>query len=97
MKTTIASAALVVCGLAVISTVALPSYDLLAMKNSTQRCEDVLKTTETTTASQQCTAPAEKISWQSWLTGESRSTQFHFFDLVELLFGDQQSSYDKKL
>jgi hypothetical protein len=24
-------------------------------------------------------------SWSNWLTGKSRSTQFHFIDLVELL------------
>lgn len=32
----------------------------------------------------QCAQVAEP-SWSSWLTGKSRSTQFHFIDLVELL------------
>lgn len=32
----------------------------------------------------QCAQVAEP-SWTSWLTGKSRSTQFHFIDLVELL------------
>jgi len=27
----------------------------------------------------------EQPSWRSWVTGKSRSTQFHFIDLVELL------------
>lgn len=31
-----------------------------------------------------CVKVAEP-SWSSWLTGKSRSTQFHFIDLVELL------------
>lgn len=30
-----------------------------------------------------------RITWRTWLQGKSRSTQFHFLDLVELLFGDR--------
>ncbi len=37
-----------------------------------------------TLAMPQCTL-AEQQSWFSWIRGESRSTQFHFVDLLELL------------
>ena len=37
-----------------------------------------------TPAVAQCMA-GEQQSWFSWIRGESRSTQFHFVDLLELL------------
>ncbi|GAB2920411.1 hypothetical protein [Rheinheimera gaetbuli] len=37
-----------------------------------------------TQATAQC-IPGEQQSWFSWIRGESRSTQFHFVDLLELL------------
>ncbi len=33
---------------------------------------------------QQC-QPAPQQSWLAWFSGQSRSTQFHFIDLLELL------------
>ncbi len=36
------------------------------------------------TAQQQCMATQQQ-SWFSWFQGNSRSTQFHFVDLLELL------------
>jgi hypothetical protein len=32
----------------------------------------------------QC-SPAPQQSWLAWFSGQSRSTQFHFIDLLELL------------
>ena len=32
-----------------------------------------------------CQARAANQSWLSWLTGKSRSSQFHYLDLLELL------------
>lgn len=39
---------------------------------------------ENATAQQQCLATQQQ-SWFSWFQGNSRSTQFHFVDLLELL------------
>lgn len=43
------------------------------------------------------------VTWRDWLQGKSRSTQFHFLDLVELMFGErvqesakQQATSEKK-
>ncbi len=35
------------------------------------------------------------VTWRTWLQGKSRSTQFHFLDLVELMFGDRVSDSGK--
>ncbi|WP_246029041.1 hypothetical protein [Parashewanella tropica] len=32
-----------------------------------------------------CSSQAKQVNWGSWLTGDSDSNQFHFFDLFELL------------
>ncbi|WP_207234068.1 MULTISPECIES: hypothetical protein [Shewanella] len=36
-----------------------------------------------------CASEVTDLSWGSWLTGNSRSTQFHFIDLIELLHGHE--------
>jgi len=33
---------------------------------------------------------AKDVSWGSWLVGDSRSTQFHYLDLLELLFRNDE-------
>ena len=38
------------------------------------------------------TSPSTDVSWTAWLTGDSRSNQFHYLDLLELLFRDDQST-----
>ncbi|WP_394129273.1 hypothetical protein [Shewanella maritima] len=35
--------------------------------------------------SNRCATQGDDVSWGKWLTGNSRSTQFHFIDLLELL------------
>lgn len=32
------------------------------------------------------------VSWKAWLLGDRRSNQFHYLDLLELLFRDEQNS-----
>lgn len=63
---------------------------------SEEACKKLLNNSEQPAAVQQCVnADAGKdLSWSSWFRGGSRSTQFHFLDLFELLFGgnEQQSS-----
>ncbi len=34
---------------------------------------------------------SKDVSWRSWLVGDSRSTQFHYLDLLELLFRNDES------
>lgn len=36
------------------------------------------------------------VTWRAWFQGNSRSTQFHFLDLVELMFGDTVKDTAKK-
>jgi len=42
-----------------------------------------------------CATQARDLTWGSWLTGSSRSGQFHFVDLLELLNGHQDKPMDK--
>lgn len=43
-----------------------------------------------------CNHNHREPSWSSWLTGQSRSTQFHYLDLVELLFGKQAEQHTQQ-
>lgn len=38
-----------------------------------------------------CATQSDNVSWGSWVTGNSRSSQFHFLDLLELLHGSEKS------
>lgn len=38
-----------------------------------------------------CAKVEEDSSWFSWLTGDSRSAQFHYLDLLELLTSSEES------
>lgn len=41
-----------------------------------------------------CAAQAKDLSWATWVTGKSRSNQFHFVDLFELLHGHKERPID---
>ncbi|QLE83912.1 MULTISPECIES: hypothetical protein [Shewanella] len=41
-----------------------------------------------------CADQSHNVSWKNWFTGKSRSGQFHFVDLLELLHGHQDSPMD---
>lgn len=66
--------------------------------NAQCRCADVnerqiVSNNEQTPAS--CSKEASKnVSWGSWLVGDSRSTQFHYLDLLELLFRNDEPGAD---
>lgn len=66
--------------------------------NITQQCTRVIQHAETPSTPELCEAPLDHVTWRSWLTGQSRSTQFHFMDLFELLFSDslQQNNQSEK-
>lgn len=44
--------------------------------------------------SNRCAQQTDNVSWSNWLTGKSRSSQFHFVDLLELLHGHQDRPID---
>jgi hypothetical protein len=50
-------------------------------------CQQLLSKTEQATLAAQCQSSAEEVTWLNWLTGDSYSMQFHFFDLIELISG----------
>ena len=41
-----------------------------------------------------CANQAQPLSWTTWLTGKNRSSQFHFVDLLELLYGHKDKPID---
>lgn len=41
-----------------------------------------------------CASLDTDVSWKNWLTGNSRSSQFHFLDLLELLHGHKSQPTD---
>ncbi|WP_139326897.1 hypothetical protein [Shewanella sp. UCD-KL21] len=38
-----------------------------------------------------CAVDSDNVSWGSWVTGNSRSSQFHFLDLLELLHSNDNN------
>ena len=47
---------------------------------------------QTTTKTDCQKNPSIDVSWTAWLLGDRRSNQFHYLDLLELLFRDEQNS-----
>ncbi|MDX1705349.1 hypothetical protein [Pseudidiomarina sp.] len=76
----------VICGIVLLSTMSNPAPQVEAA-NLTQQCDQLLERAETDQARLVCKTASEEVTWSSWFTG-SRSTQFHYLDLFELLFGD---------
>ncbi|MDA8621830.1 hypothetical protein N9L48_04205 [Psychrosphaera sp.] len=37
-------------------------------------------------------AEVKKVTWWGWLT-DNKTTQFHFFDLIELMYADEPPKY----
>ncbi|WP_076412410.1 hypothetical protein [Shewanella sp. UCD-KL12] len=42
-----------------------------------------------------CARQNEDLSWSNWFTGKSQSNQLHFVDLLELLYGHNDSPLDE--
>jgi len=64
---------------------------------ASEQCQG--NTIHTVTHSTSCHMPMHKTnsSWFSWLAGDSRSAQFHYLDLLELLSSsDEQQSRSLK-
>lgn len=69
-----------------------PASPVTSVSNSTQQCEKLLSSSETQHTAAQCQAPSNQVTWSNWAKGESRSAQFHFIDLFELLFSSSDSA-----
>ncbi|MDV6327640.1 hypothetical protein Q5L94_06210 [Idiomarina sp. Sol25] len=84
--------------LTIITSLALAAFaivspsSLVAQQNATQRCQQLVTEKDQSNTSVECQLAADQVTWFSWLKGDSRSVQFHFFDLIELI----SSSSDTK-
>ncbi len=54
-------------------------------------------TTNTASHAAQCMDSEQETGWFSWLTGDSRSAQFHYLDLLELLTSHEESKQVSRL
>ncbi len=45
----------------------------------------------------QCMNAEHESSWMSWITGDSRSAQFHYLDLLELLTSSDEPKQARSL
>lgn len=54
-------------------------------------CQALMQNSEHVDATSICQAPEQSVTWGAWFSGKSRSTQFHFLDLFELLFSNSDS------
>lgn len=73
------------CGIALLSVMHSAPWQA-ASSNDLQQCQQLQQQQAPQTV---CANLHEEVSWLEWLTGESRSTQFHFLDFFELLFADK--------
>lgn len=65
-----------------------PSADNLAPP-----CQQLIQSNQSPQSVAECLAANDTLTWLEWLSGESRSTQFHFLDFIELVFGDDEHDY----
>lgn len=81
---------LLVLGASVIAALTAATVTLSAP----QQCLDVFNGVQKTT----CPASTSKqpITWRTWVKGQSGSMQFHFLDLVELMFSPQVTEPKQK-
>lgn len=55
----------------------------------------ITETAKLSKPASQCSALlAPEVSWLEWAVGKSSSYQFHFFDLMELLYGRSDSNFN---
>lgn len=69
-----------------------PASSSSTVNNSNQQCEQLLSASENVKTRTQCQSVSEQLTWMGWFKGESRSVQFHFIDLFELLFSSGEKS-----
>jgi len=81
---------LIIGGASIIATIAAFSLSL----PSTQKCLDVFNGVQKTTCNATTAKPS--VTWRAWVKGQSTSVQFHFLDLVELMFSPQVTESTQK-
>ena len=70
----------------ILSTILFGVFTSVCANNSECSCELTLQNT--------CKeADVKTPTWWSWLT-DSKSSQFHFFELIELIYSDENTSRD---
>ncbi|MGM0480340.1 MAG: hypothetical protein ACQEQZ_00210 [Pseudomonadota bacterium] len=62
------------------------------VSNSSQQCQQLLSSSENVQTRAQCQTASGQLTWERWFKGKSRSAQFHFIDLFELLFSSNDKS-----
>jgi hypothetical protein len=72
--------------LAVILLVCVSAVVLSQALNASSECSKEFTTNAQTSVVLACAQnPQNKVSWSTWLLNKSKSSQFHFLDLLELL------------
>ncbi len=79
----------VLTGIAFLGAMQSPAWQHNA-SNLTQQCEQIMQSSELPQSADMCLAADDAVTWGEWFSGESRSTQFHFLDFFELVFGDDE-------
>jgi hypothetical protein len=86
MRISIATIA-VLTGIAIFGATHSP---VLTTTSVHQPCAPIVQTSELAQPSDICVTADNEVTWGEWFSGESRSTQFHFLDFFELMFGDDK-------
>lgn len=93
MRLFVVTLSLTLMALAAVSAVT-PST-LFAQQNATQQCQQLLAVSENPQAQKECQLASEEVTWSNWLKGDSRSVQFHFFDLIELFSSSSDAQQER--
>lgn len=81
---------LLIVSIALVSAVSAAAWQSNSVA-SVEECQALLNNSENIAVQDSCQTPDKNVTWASWFSGKSRSTQFHFLDLFELLFGSSES------
>lgn len=85
-----AMSVLLIASIVLISAVSAATWQNESTK-TLEECTAMMQNSEQKNAQTLCQTPEQSVTWTSWFSGKSRSTQFHFLDLFELLFGSAES------
>ncbi len=91
--------------LIITSSIAVSAITLLAINTTSTHqnalacaCSDQVDYNSMLPASHpqnRCALENKEINWTSWLSGNSSSSQFHFFDLFELLNNNRNKDFNE--
>lgn len=80
---------LIASALSVTAFVSLSSNDEDTFLAAASDCQ--CNTITVSSSANQCIQTNKETGWFSWITGDSRSAQFHYLDLLELLTSSEES------